>query len=183
MASRRDWLDAGLEILCDLGAPGLTIDQLTGRLGLSKGSFYHHFQGIGEFKTALLAHFEAERTTRYIDLVAAEPDLPAAAKLRRTLEVILTDGNSPDVEVAVRAWALQDPQARAVQERVDRTRIDYVGALCREMTGSAAESEEIARMLYVVIVGSRQIVPPVDIPELRRMCELTLGLATTGSIR
>ncbi|MEV0081899.1 TetR/AcrR family transcriptional regulator [Saccharopolyspora sp. NPDC050642] len=45
MSGKQDWLDAGLEILADQGVPALTIDRLATKLGLTKGSFYHHFGG------------------------------------------------------------------------------------------------------------------------------------------
>ena len=45
MVTRREWLDAGLELLADEGAPAVTIERLTGKLGVTKGSYYHHFKG------------------------------------------------------------------------------------------------------------------------------------------
>jgi AcrR family transcriptional regulator len=176
VASRQDWLDAGLAILDEQGgAPALTIEQLTDRLGLTKGSFYHHFKGMGGFKTALLAHFEAQHTTRYIDLVEGGVADPLA-KLRHLLDLILAEDNGPDVEVAVRAWALQDPEVRAAQERIDRARVDYVRSIWAEISGDAEEAALIARQLYVTIIGSGQIIPPIPGPDLRRMCELLLRL-------
>ena len=70
MATRTTWLDAGLEMLARDGAPGVTIERLTAQLGLSKGSYYHHFKGAAGFRTALLEQFEAQFTTRLIDTVA-----------------------------------------------------------------------------------------------------------------
>ncbi len=174
MASKQDWLDAGLEILAERGAPALTVDELTRRLELSKGSFYHHFRGSGGFKSALLAHFEALSTTRYIDLVESDPDAPPMIKLRRLLDQALTEDGGPDVEVAVRAWALQDAEARHTQARVDRTRMDYVRALGEEACGDAEEAELRGRLLYLVVIGASQVIPPVPPDELRRLCERLL---------
>lgn len=67
MASREEWLAAGLRALIAEGAPGVKIDKLSDALGASKGSYYHHFGGARAFKLALLDQFEAANTTRYID--------------------------------------------------------------------------------------------------------------------
>ncbi|HEX2316170.1 MAG TPA: TetR/AcrR family transcriptional regulator [Thermomonospora sp.] len=178
MASKRDWLDAGLEILADEGAPALTIERLTGRLGLSKGSFYHHFGGMGGYRTALLRHFEAECTVRYIDQVERDPQAPPLTRLERLVDLVVQAKDSPRLEIAVRAWALQDPEVRRVQERIDATRVAYLRSLWRAHSGDAAEADRIARLFYLVTIGAEQIVPTLTGPELREMYELTIRLAT-----
>jgi AcrR family transcriptional regulator len=166
MASKRDWLDAGLALLAEQGAPAVTIERLTDRLGLSKGSFYHHFKGIGGYRTALLEHFEAERTTRFMD----EAEQAQGDRLRTLMKLVLAPGPGPELEIAVRAWALQDAEARAVQERVDRTRADYLTEVC----GDA----ELGRALYLVVVGAGQVVPPLSGRQLKNALELVLGRRT-----
>jgi AcrR family transcriptional regulator len=177
VAARGDWLEAGLAILAGEGAPGLTIERLTERLGLSKGSFYHHFKGAAGFRTALLAQFEAQNTTRLIDTVERNPEAAPAVKLRRLLELVLTDADGPDLEIAVRAWALQDDEVRAMQERVDRTRTEYLEGLCRGLGGDPAEASKLARLLYLILIGAEQVVPGLPRDELRELYSMTLRLA------
>lgn len=179
MASRQDWLDAGFAILGEHGAPALTIEQLTARLGLSKGSFYHHFRGMGGFRTALLARFEEWHTTSYIDLVEGEPAAPPTAKLNRLLDLVASKDGGPEVEVAVRAWALQDDEARRTQERVDRVRVDYVRSLWEGISGDAEQAEQVGRLLYLILIGAGQIIPPVAPEELRRLLLLAIRLTPT----
>lgn len=163
MASKRDWLDEGLKLLAEQGAPGVTIERLAERLELSKGSFYHHFKGMPGFRAALLAHFEAEHTTRYIE----KAEQASGDKLHALLEFVYAPGGGPDLEIAMRAWALQDVEAREVQARVDRTRAGYLAELCHDA--------DLARALYLVFVGASQVVPPLKPAELRRALEYTLG--------
>ncbi|ADJ49465.1 TetR family transcriptional regulator [Amycolatopsis mediterranei S699] len=163
MVGKREWLDAGLVLLAEQGAPSVTIERLTERLGLSKGSFYHHFKGMSGYRTALLAHFETERTTRFVEQAeAAEGD-----RLRALLRLVLAPGPGPELEIAVRAWALQDAEARAVQERVDSTRVAYL----TEISGDAG----LAQALYLVVVGAGQVVPPLTGRQLKNALELVLG--------
>ncbi|RSD13681.1 TetR/AcrR family transcriptional regulator [Amycolatopsis eburnea] len=166
MAGKRDWLDAGLVLLAEQGAPSVTIERLTERLGLSKGSFYHHFKGITGYRTALLAHFETERTTRFME----QADAAGADRLGALLKLVLAPGPGLGLEIAVRAWALQDAEARAVQERVDRTRVGYL----TEISGDAG----LAQALYLVVVGAGQVVPPLSGRQLKSALELVLGRRT-----
>lgn len=167
MASRSDWLDAGLDILAADGAPALTIERLTERLGLTKGSFYHHFGGMAGFKTALLAHYETHHTTRLIEETEADP---GADKLASLTELVLRQGVSTGPAVAMRAWAQQDEEVRQVQERVDRTRVDYLRTLMRESHRDPA----VGHLVYLVFIGASHIVPPLSEKELRAMWELIL---------
>lgn len=177
MASKRDWLEAGLTVLGEEGAPALTIERLCAQLGLTKGSFYHHFKGMARFKTDLLEHFEAEHTGRYIDS-AERGGEPARDKLRHLMNLVLdTKGGSDRLEIAVRAWALQDPEVRALQERVDQARVGYLRSLWRDLGGAETDAEPMARLLYLVLVGAKQIVPPMATQDLREIYELALRLA------
>lgn len=182
MATRTDWLDAGLTTLASQGAPALTIDRLAGGLGLSKGSFYHHFRGMPGFKAALLDHYESTFTSRYIDAVEDDSALAPIDKLRRLLGLILDEHREDEsgLEIAVRAWALQDPQVRDTLERVDATRMTYLRDVWFALTGDADESQRMGRLLYVVLVGAEQVVPPVAAGDLRAMYDLVLRLAPPG---
>src|SRR5579862_4353495 len=127
----RDWLDEGLSILAEEGAAQLTIDALVARLGVTKGSFYHHFASYQTFKEVLLDYFEASRTLRVIAFT--EQTQPPAEKITVLLEQ--TQLGAPSrLEVAVRAWALQDALVHAYQERIDQQRLAYLRQLCAALT-------------------------------------------------
>ncbi|WP_433225354.1 TetR/AcrR family transcriptional regulator [Microtetraspora malaysiensis] len=183
MARRQDWLEAGLTVLSEKGAPALTIERLCGRLDLTKGSFYHHFTGMAGFKTVLLAHFAAEYTTRYIDQVERSGGSPLA-RLERLLTLVLAEEDERSrVEIALRAWAAQDGEVRATQERVDALRLDYLRSLWREAGGAEADAVPMARLLYLVLIGAGQVVPPVAAGDLREVYELTMRLAPDSGTR
>ncbi|WP_433323612.1 TetR/AcrR family transcriptional regulator [Spirillospora sp. CA-294931] len=180
MAGRSDWIDAGLRILETEGAPAVTIERLTERLGLSKGSFYHHFKGMPAFRTALLERFEADYTTAYIDVVELGPERPAIRKIHDLIELVATDDPSSALEVAVRAWAQQDPEVRVTQERIDRTRLDYVQWLWEELTGEPVESARLARLCYLILIGGDHLIPAVSQAEMREILTTVVDLATAS---
>jgi AcrR family transcriptional regulator len=167
-------LDAGLELLATEGAPAITIERLTDQLGVTKGSYYHHFGSAGGFKAALMEYFEGQYTTRLIDTIDAE-DAKPRAKLEHLLRLVLADPDSAALEIAVRAWALQDPDVRAAQERVDEARTAYLKELCRGL-GADVDPDRYAQLLYLILIGAEQVLPPVERTDLREIYNLTLRL-------
>ncbi|MGW7679282.1 TetR/AcrR family transcriptional regulator [Kribbella sp. NPDC054772] len=174
MVKRVEWLDAGLELLAAEGAPAVTIERLTAELGVTKGSYYHHFKSASGFKTALLEHFEAQYTTRLIDVIDAD-DAPPADKLRHLLRLVLADPDNAALEIAVRAWALQDAVVRAAQQRVDVARTEYLKKLCRGLDADV-DPDRFAQLLYLILIGAEQVLPPIDHEGLREIYDLTLRL-------
>ncbi|MEV8635482.1 TetR/AcrR family transcriptional regulator [Streptosporangium sp. NPDC051023] len=172
MATEQDWLDEGLVILAAQGIPALTIELLCERLGLTKGSFYHHFRGMAAYRAALLDHFEARFTTEFIDAVESGAGDSAAVQMERLLGLVTAADDRAGLEIAVRAWAQQDGQARAVQERVDRRRIDYLSTLWRRRGGQKPET--MALLLYLILVGAGHLVPSLTGEELREVYDLAL---------
>jgi len=177
MVTRTEWLDAGFELLADEGAPAVTIERLTGKLGVTKGSYYHHFKGAAGYRAAILEYFEAQFTTRLIDRTEREPDAEPAAKLRHLLRLVLSDPGSARLEIAVRAWALQDPDVRAAQERVDLARTAYLKELCRGLKADL-DPDRFAQLLYLILIGAEQVLPPVTKGDLRDIYAMTLRLAS-----
>jgi AcrR family transcriptional regulator len=176
MAGRREWLDEGMSVLAELGTPGLRIDRLSARLGATKGSFYHHFDGMPGYQRELLAHLESQLTTRFIDEVERSGSIDARARLDLLMDLVLARDDT-SIEVAVRAWASQDRHAEAAQRRTDATRVDYLRSLLEQLGHDGARALELARTLYLILIGSAHIVPPLSPPEIRRLWKVALQAA------
>jgi AcrR family transcriptional regulator len=174
---RLEWLNAGLQLLETEGAPALTIERLTGELGMTKGSYYHHFGSAAGFKRALLEYFEAQYTTRLIDTIESEK-ADSEAKLRHLLLLVLADPDAAALEIAVRAWALQDADVRAAQERVDKARTEYLKKLCRGLQADV-DPDRFAQLLYLILIGAEQVVPPIGKRDVRKIYDLVLRLIDT----
>jgi AcrR family transcriptional regulator len=183
MPTRSDWIQAGLVAVADNGPDGLRIDRLCRRLGVSKGSFHHHFAGAGDFKQALLAAYEAlvvDALKQAIDQTAA--DNPKAALAGLTAAV--TSRGSfyrPDLEVAMRAWAFSDPDARAVQERVDSRRLESLQGIWSRILDDPAAVHTAALLPYLVGIGASLVQPPTPPGQLQRVYELLLALVPDES--
>lgn len=175
MTPRQRWLHEGLTVLAELGAPALRIDRLADRVGMTKGSFYHHFEGLAGYKAELLAYFGELSTMRYIEAVESVPNQSPRERLHRLMTLVL---NSPDdegpLEIAFRAWAQQDRDVHEAQRRIDAIRVDYLRDLCRGVGLPPRRALDMARVLYTVLIGSGHIVPPLEPADLRRLWTLTL---------
>lgn len=106
--NRNDYFEAGLELLAEGGVAEQTIAKLCERLGITKGSFYHHFTSLGDFRQQLLAYWEANQEAK---INAAEPAV---------VDWVAPPANT--VDAAVRAWGQSDAAAAAAQGRVDALR-------------------------------------------------------------
>jgi len=175
--SKQDWLRAGLNVLVAHGPDGLNVETLTGHLAVSKGSFYHHFVGLPEYRSQLLAHLEQ---IGFADVVAqVDDDLPAFEQLDRLTNEISRLDLSGDR--AVRLWAERDVEARALIERLDARRLAYLTNLFTEVLGDRAEGQAFARMGYALFLGAGQMRPPLEGEEYRQMTQrLSQLLPQTG---
>jgi AcrR family transcriptional regulator len=175
-------LATGRSVLISDGAPGVRIDAMAARLGATKGSFYHHFGSARGFKLALLEDMEIRHTRRQVEAVETD-GLPPRARLERLVDLVLPPGSDGDeaarLEVALRAWAHQDPDVHAYQERVDAARCRYLGRLWAEIDPSA-DPDDAGRLVYSVLVGGRHLVPSLDDAAIRRTYRLLLDLVPGG---
>lgn len=142
--TRTDWLSAGLALLRDEGEHSLTIDRLCRAIGLSKGSFYHHFQNADAYRAALLDRWEQTQTDAPIEQTAGTAD-PLQA-LRTVIEPL-----DHPLELAVRAWAVRNAEVRAALQRVDERRLAYLQQI-HDQSGRA-HAAELAALEYATFVG------------------------------
>jgi AcrR family transcriptional regulator len=176
--TRSDWLQAGLAAVVDDGPNGLRIDRLCRRLGVSKGSFHHHFSGAADFKRSLLAAYE-DLVVRALDqaIDQKEPATPQAALAGLTAAITSTPAiYRPELEVAMRAWAFSDAEVRTVQERVDRQRLKSLYGIWSQILDDPARAHIAALLPYLVAIGASLVQPPTPPDQLQRIYELLLGL-------
>jgi AcrR family transcriptional regulator len=167
LLTRRKWLEEGLALLEEAGAEALSIESLTNRLGVTKGSFYHHFANYQDFKQGLLEFWEEEGTLRIIHWAEQEASPPD--KLARVMQASL---HPPRLDVALRAWALQDDQVRVHQQRIDQRRLAYLEAVVFATRADHKFAKLLARLLYSLYVGSQHIIPPIEGEDLGAVYQL-----------
>jgi AcrR family transcriptional regulator len=172
--TKPEWIAAGLRVFAAEGAPAITIDRLCRDLGVSKGSFHHHFAGIGAFRSALLDAYQERVTSAFQQAIAAFVDQPPQATLIGLTAAITEPDSSydPRFEVALRAWAYTDAEARSVQQRIDSDRVQALERVWSKITPDLRRARISALLPYLVAVGASLVVPPIEPGELRRVYEL-----------
>lgn len=177
MTPTRDrWLVEGLAVLAAEGEPGVRVDRIARRLGLTKGSFHHHFQGVEDFRGALLERHERDQMAALDRLVEELGDSPPGQVLAM-LPAHVASQIDNDLERAVRAWGISDLAARAVQERLDDARLGFLQELWARLLGDDGRAHAAALVPHLIAVGASVVRPRLTTTELMAVYELLAELA------
>jgi AcrR family transcriptional regulator len=143
--SRADWLHLAMEILRNSGVSSISIVKLAETLQVTRGSFYHHFSGREDLLTSMLEYWENAWTVN-IKASVKEKALAPTESLK-ALILDIRNNNAADYDAPFRAWALHDPLARRVLERVDNFRLGYIRSLFEAAGFRGIDAENRARLL------------------------------------
>lgn len=155
--STEDLLDAGLEFLAAKSIRQLTIAALCHHLGVTKGSFYHHFRNRDDFLERMLEHWVEVWTFK--PMKAADRGGSAAERFRLIVE---ESNNLPGgTETSIRSWALREPLPRRYLERVDTARMEYLRDIFVEICADRERAGLLSRISYSLFVGTRMVVPEI----------------------
>jgi AcrR family transcriptional regulator len=163
-ATPETYFDAAMRLLAGPGLPTLRIGRLCREVGVTSGSFYHHFGSWDGFVAALLEHWAAEEVDRPLELVRrAEVEDPGE---RVTLLKGLALTIPHAAETAIRRWAGSDPAVAAAQQRVDDGRRAAVREVIAPLVGDETLTATLAEVGLSLLVGHQQLHhagPPVDL--------------------
>ena len=150
---RDDWLETARRALVEAGVERVKIEPLAGVLGVTTGSFYHHFANRQELLERLLADWEARNSEPWFDAVEkAGPD--ADAQLDALLATWLEESAyDPAYDAAVRDWARTSTAAEAAINRVDERRIALLQRVFEALGYDAERAFIRARIAYFHQVG------------------------------
>jgi AcrR family transcriptional regulator len=142
--SRQDWIDAGIAQLSEAGIGAVSVERLGSRLGVTRGSFYHHFGDREDLLRAMLDYWAQKWTYEVRDQVASlglDPSTTLLALMRA-----IRHNRAAAYDAPFRAWALHDDMARAVVEQVDRARLVEIQALFGALGFDGVDRENRARL-------------------------------------
>ena len=163
-----------MRVLADDGAPGVRIDRIATRLGLSKGSFFHHFSGIADYRRALLTEWENGAVMEPGDVEPHALLDGLAARVGTLVDLRL--------EAAIRAWSLQDAEAAAAQERVDRARLGALESLWLRIIDDPERAHAAALLPHLLVIGASVALPPTSRADLQSVFGLLAELIPAVSI-
>jgi AcrR family transcriptional regulator len=165
---KRDWIEEGFKALTDSGPQTLTIEALCTRLGVTKGSFYHHFKNRQDYIKELLKDWQQETTVQIIN--ASQSETNAGKEINTLLQLVFNI--PPERDLAIRALALYEPEARTFQEDIDRNRRTYLEKINSTFIDDAEESGLMAVIDYAWYLGIRLMFPPLNKDDTDKMIAL-----------
>ncbi len=151
---REAWIRAALAALAELGADGLRIEVLAKRLGVTKGSFYWHFENRRDLVDGLLDTWKRGRIDDILKQTRAEPGEELQA-IHHTIGVYAAVKNRKGmlIELAVRDLARRDAAAAATVEAVDAIRLDCSKRLFLARGLNEQEATARSLLLYAYVFG------------------------------
>lgn len=160
--TRDEWIDQGLDALRADGPGALALSALAARAGVTKGSFYHHFSGQGDYLVALTAKWSERTSAAIAAALSAAPESGAPAP------VALAEGLDLRLEAAMRALAASDPDVSAVVAEADMARVALIASAQDDPESGAAL--DYARIEYAAVIGLAA--HGATKPEARRLAAL-----------
>ena len=168
--SRHDWLEAGLKLLYDAGISAVTINALASQLGITRGSFYHHFKDRKDLSIAMLNYWKQKWTDELRDDVAA---LGLVA-----LENLIKHRQAAGYDVAIRAWAVHNDQAKKVVKEADKIRLDFIRSQFEKMGYEGLDLENRSRMFLYYAMSEPSFFDPPDEETARQLEQIRLNFLT-----
>jgi len=146
-----DWVDAGYAILAEEGIKALKIDRLCDRLGVTKGSFYWHFENLPSYRKTLISAWAQLR-----DSDRATFDAPDDSTPRERLSAMMRSLVGPrhwTLERAMREWARSDEDVAASVRAADRRILAAVRRAFEDFGFDAQEAELRAGATFAAGIG------------------------------
>ncbi|MGI5127333.1 TetR/AcrR family transcriptional regulator [Pseudonocardia sp. CA-107938] len=157
-----------MDLLAERGPGELKIGTLCAALGVTSGSFYHHFAGWSGFVRALLEHWETEQTARVVALTQSTTTDPVQRlDVLKHLAVDLPHA----AEAAIRAWAAGDVDVAVALRRVDDRRLAALEGVLAGAVPDRAVAARLASFGQSMLVGFQQIHHPPDPALLRALLD------------
>ncbi len=149
---RFDWLLKALEIFVEEGIDSIRITRLANDLGVTRGSFYWHFQNREDLINSLVSFWKDKNTAAITDSVAQASSL--ADGIFRFFEICIDDSQfDPRLDLALREWARRSIEIRALLDSEDATRIEALRQFYLRFDYPMPQALIRARVLYYSQIG------------------------------
>ena len=168
--SKEMWLQKALKQLSKKGNLGLTIEELSKTLGVTKGSFYYHFKSRYAFTLQLFDYWGAISTTNVMEHVN-QTEGDAAERLLR-LTKFLVKKDICRYELAIRSWVQIHPILIPMLKQIDLRRYEFVSDLFKEIGFTGDDLEMRVRTFLVFYSLEMTLFPNQNIAERMKFLEL-----------
>ncbi|MET9485400.1 TetR/AcrR family transcriptional regulator [Nocardia sp. NPDC006630] len=171
--SYEDWVDGALAMLAREGVGALRISRLCEELGVTKGSFYWHFDDIDQLREAMADRWSAVQSET-IRALGAVDSIPVESRIEN-MTAILVDARTWAVEASVREWARSDAKVAAAVTALERRILEIVNKTMIDLGFDAAQARiRAGAMVYLGIglIHGRDTLPTPTPAEAKAVIEL-----------
>ena len=142
-----DWVTAGLVMLVESGIDAVQITALARRLGVTRGSFYWHFDSREALLDALIAEWRARNTGVMVEALKGAATLDDGIL---ALFAVWTDHTrfDADLDQAIRDWARHSDQLRDALQAEDDARVSAIAHFFEQQDFEPVEAFIRARIIY-----------------------------------
>ncbi len=167
--SKEDWIALGHEQLSANGCDAVKLEAICKAAGLTRGSFYHHFQDHESFLVGLAQHWLKSQTT---DIAAAvDPDASAIDQSTALTEAAISIDYR--LELGIRELGRRLPAVKKVIQKADVMRQEVVSGIYQRRYGLDANSaDEFAYLEYAAFSGIILLDPEISAARQRALADL-----------
>ncbi|MEV8098907.1 TetR/AcrR family transcriptional regulator [Kitasatospora sp. NPDC085879] len=148
--TKDDWTMAALRALARGGVAAVAVDVLAKELGVTRGSFYWHFDNREALLVAALETWELRATTEIVEAVRELPD--PLARGRALLTEALGSEKIAGLEPALVAQTAH-PAVAAVVTRVTRARLAFLAEIFSDLGLGPQDARHRALAAYAAYLG------------------------------
>lgn len=172
IVSKEQYFETALEVLGESGFKALNIGLMCQRLGVTGGSFYHHFGNWDGFVGQFLEWWRDRQFVALSDLAFGSGDAMGDIVLIRKLTVVLNHA----AEAAIRAWGANNEIVHAAQASVDGDRYKTVRNTIERLLGPDAQAAALAEVGMTMLIGYQQRLSSPDRVDLDDLLDLYFDL-------
>lgn len=161
--SKEDWIALGLEVLSAEGPEAVKLEPICKSAGLTRGSFYHHFEDHQTFLISLATHWYDTQTTDVAATVdvGAGPDDQNVALTEAAMQIDYR------VELGIRELGRRLPAIQKIVKKADAKRLEVISALYQRRHGlNPQTADAFAYLEYAAFSGVILLDP--DMPKDRQ---------------
>jgi len=152
-----DWIKAAFRALTAGGPGAVRVEKLARDLGVTKGSFYWHFQDLPALQAAMLAHWQDVATADVIAQAEADgtdPEALMTAILTQAVHGPAEAYGGALAEAAIREWARSHAGAADAVAEVDRRRLSFLQKKFKDRGLGETTAGQRAALFYSTLVGA-----------------------------
>ena len=148
---RSTWIEAGLQVLAAGGPDAVRVEPLAKSLGVTRGSFYGHFEDRGALLEAMLDTWQQAATNEVLEQVEHRGGDPRA-KIRHAGALTFSEELLP-IELAIRDWSRRQPAVAERLREVDNRRMEYLRSLFGDLCADEEEIEARSVLAFSLAIG------------------------------